>query len=308
MRHALLRISLMTAILLGAFFVMLIEVPDSAEAAQVTAQIALDNPEQKADVGPGQSGIVTFTGMVSVAMIGPGQNVQLIEVTLQASAGWPATVSPSSIKFAATETGSAQPFTVVVRVPNFTSFTQSGEVSVTGRARTIPGALSFNIPPTDGIISINPYYQVSVICDEPYSEISPGDKFMYQLKIRNEGNSRDRIRVKIDEDAQEKMTNDGWVVSLGTPMISIEEGKEDIIPISVTGSSEWTLYQNHISTIKVIVKSETSVLQGASPESYEYTLFMRERSIFIPGFEPILVVMALAVVTIAARKVAGRRG
>ncbi len=295
---------------MGAFFVMLIGIPDPAEAAQVTGQITLDKSEQRADVGPGDSGIVMFTGMVSVAIVGPGMCVPSIEVMLTADANeWPATIDPHRITFNTAQMGTAQSFEAAVRVPNFTSFTYNSNVTITGRARALPGTVTYNLLRARGNISIDPYFKLSVSCDEPYYEITPGDKFMHQLIIRNEGNTRDRIRIKIDEDSLDKLTKAGRVVSLGTPMVSIEEGKEDIVPVSLTGSSNWETHQDdRLYKIKIIVRSETSVLQGAFPESHEYTLYCMERGSGMPGFDPIFALMALAVVTIAIKRVAARCG
>lgn len=307
MRYELIRISMMTAIIVGAFLFIMVELPDSAEAAQVTAQLSLDNAEQKASVGPGETGVVRFTGTVKVEMIGPGQSVQMIQVTLTASAGWPATVTPSSITFLASQTGQAHPFEVVVRVPNFTSFTQNGEVIIGGSVQTLPGApVRYNIPETKGIISINPYFLVRVQCDEPYMEISPGDQFMYQLKIRNDGNTPDNINIKIDEESFKKLSGDHWVVTLSTNTIMVQEGKTENIPVSISAPEDWTLYRNRVTSIKITVRSETSLKQG-SPETHDYMLWVRDKGIYIPGYDPILIVLSLAIVVIGAKIIAGRR-
>ncbi|MDP6154928.1 MAG: choice-of-anchor T family protein [Candidatus Thermoplasmatota archaeon] len=300
MRDTQIKLLLMSFVLIGAFFIGMVEVPGEAEAAQPVATIALDNPEQTAKVGPGENGIVTFSGVVSVQMIGPGSNVQLIVVKLTAESPWVTSITPSTLTFEA-QNPSPLPFTVVVKVPNFQSFTTQGNVQVSGTVNTIPGALLSNIAPAGGIITIEPYYQLRVSCTEPYIEISPGDPIIFAVTVKNEGNSQDRISLDIPN--QEALTDDEWVISLGTRTMMLEEKKEQVIKFSVTPPQDWTLYRNRVTRIELVVKSDTSIqAQSAMPETQYFDFFVRDKGMYIPGFEPMFALLALVIVAAAFKK------
>jgi len=299
MKNLPIRLLMMSLVLVGALIVIMIGLSDEAEAAQPVATITLDTGEQTAKVGPGETGIVRFTGQVEVQMIGPGSNVQLIVVTLTADAGWPTSISPTTISFNA-QALTPKNFEVIVKVPNFTSFQSSGNVIISGTVGAKPGALTYKIPETKGIITINPYFMVTVSCEEPYIEISPGDPLLFSMKIKNDGNTKDRI--KIDVSNIDDLAKEEWVVTLGTRSVFIDESKEDIVKIAVTSPQDWTLYRNRVTKVDVIVKSETSTTTGAQPEVQNYEFFVRDKGIYIPGFEPIFALMALVIVAIAMRK------
>jgi len=293
---------LMSIILIGAFLVVMVEIPGEAEAAQPIATIALDDPEQTAKVGPGQDGIVTFTGTVGVQMVGPGANVQLIVVKLTAESPWVTSISPSTIVFQAQNLNEEKIFTVVVKVPNFESFSTQGNVQISGTVNTVPGVLLSTIAPTGGIITIEPYYQLRVSCPEPYIEISPGDPLLFSVTIKNEGNSQDRIQIDIPN--QKELTDEEWVVSLGTRTMMLEEKKEQVIKLSITPPMDWTLYRNRVTNVKLEVKSITSTQgQSAMVETQYFDFYVRDKGIYIPGFEPLFALMALVIVAVAMRKI-----
>lgn len=295
---------LLFGIILGAGILLLTEfVSEEAEASQAIASIKLDVTEQEAEVGPGKTGIVRFPGTVEASMVGAGANTQTIVVNLQASCGWATTISPTTIYFTAQQAGTAKLFEAVVRVPNFSSFATQGELVISGTIKTIPGVpAQYTIPETKGIITIKPYYMVGVSCDEPYVEISPGDPIIYKLKIRNDGNTQERMKISIPEDNMDKLADEEWVVSMGARNIMLKEGKEDIITISVTSPQDWTLYRNRVTQIKVEITAENSMDVGQSPEVQEYYLFIRDKGIYIPGFEPLFTLMALVCVVAFMRR------
>jgi len=306
MRHELIRTFLMTIVIMGGLIGIMAEMPEEAEAAQPVASIILDTTEETAHVGPGETGIVTFTGTVDVDMIGPGQSVQLIVVTLEAEAGWPATVSPATLYFTAQQTGQAKPFSVAVKVPNFTSFTMSGQVVISGSVRTMPGTpVSYKASPATGIITIKPYFMLTVSCEKPYIEINPGDPLNFKLRIKNDGNTKDRVRMEIKN--MDELADNEWVVTLGTRSMFLEENKEDVVNIAVTSPQDWTLYRNRVSKVDITVKSETSLEHGTTPETQEYTFFIRDKGLYIPGFEPMFAIMALVIVAIAMKKTVAKR-
>ena len=299
MRKIMIRMLLMNFIVLGALFLVMVKLPGEAEAATSVATINLDDAEQTANVGPGQSGIVKFSGSVTAQLVGPGQSVQMIVVNLASQCTWPSTISPSTLHFPA-GSSEAKPFEVVVRVPNFTPFSQPGEVFVTGQSYTVPGTpLYHDVQGTTGIISILPYYQLGISCEKPYIEISPGDPLVFSLKVQNQGNSLDEITIDVTNMGD--LAKEEWVVTLGRTTMSLDVNKEEVVKISIGSPEDWTLYRNRVTKVDVTVASATSLESGANPESQKYALFIRDKGIYIPGFEPIFALLALAIVAVAMR-------
>ena len=301
MKNLHIRLLMMSLVLVGAFIVIMIGLSDEADAAQPVATVKLDTAEQTAKVGPGDTGIVRFTGTVDVLMIGPGSNVQMIVVTLSADSGWATTITPTVMSFNA-QALTQKIFEVIVKVPNFTSFQTVGSLSITGTVGAKPGAVTYKVPETKGIITIAPYFMVTVSCEEPYIEISPGDPLLFSMKIKNEGNTKDRLNIDITND--DELAKAEWVVTLGTRTLFIDESKEDVVKVAVTSPQDWTLYRNRVTKVDVIVKSITSTSSGsgAAPESQEYAFFIRDKGIYIPGFEPLFALMALVIVAAAMKK------
>jgi len=298
------RTLLITIVIMGGILGIMAKMPEEAEAAQPVASIKLDTNEEIARVGPGETGIVIFTGLVDVNMIGPGQSVQMIVVTLEADAGWPATVSPSTLYFEASQMGQSKAFSVTVKVPNFTSFAMSGKLTVSGTVRTMPGAPMYSTAsPAMGIITIKPYFMLTVSCEKPYIEVNPADALNFKLRIKNDGNTKDRITMEITNMDDLR----GWVVTLGTRSLFLEENKEDVINIAITTTQDWTLYRNRVTKVDITVKSVTSLDHSSQPETQYYTFFIRDKGIYVPGFEPMFAIMALAIVAIAMKRTVGKR-
>jgi len=238
---------------------------EDASAAQVTGTIALDQDVVTAHVGPGEDGIVEFTGTVTVDSIGPGENVQTIEVSLTASSDWPATITPSSMMCSASQVGTPMPFEVTVRVPNFADATTVGEVVVNGRIRTVPGALYHNLAPATGVIEIAPYAILYVRCDEPVREARSGDTAAFTLDVKNDGNYYANVSTELEDD--EDWMFRGWNIDFPINDISLDIGASETIWVraSVPGNADDQTY--------ALIFRFTS-LSGNDTDDESYKLFI----------------------------------
>ena len=201
---------------------------EGARAAQPTATISLDQTEQEAKVGPGEDGIVKFTGKVEAQMIGPGSNVQIIIVTLDADAVWPTSISPTTMSITAEDSGPTN-FEVIVRVPNYTSASISEELIVGGTVQTKPGGMTYRIAPVQGIITIKPYTMISLSSEEPYQEGTRDESLVYDLGIKNDGNCPTQVDINISD--YEGLEDKGWQINIPTEEITIAEGGYETVRI-----------------------------------------------------------------------------
>jgi len=246
------------------FLTLIAFVSDSSQAARPVATITLDQSEQEAKVSPGETGIVRFTGQVEAQMIGPGSNFQMIVVSLYAECIWPASISPTSMSFTA-QNLTPKNFEVIVKVPNFTSASITEELTVGGTVKTVPGVLSYSIPPTKGIINISPYSILNLSSDDPDKEALQGESLLYMLNIKNNGNSNAQVAVEIDD--YMGLTDKGWIIRGPSEDFLIDEGKEDTVEIHVIVPNRASL-----RTYQFVVNATSDAGPNAT-DFTEYTFF-----------------------------------
>lgn len=279
-------------------------IPKESDAIlQTVATISLDQSSQTAQVAPGQQGIVTFTGTVTVDMT-IDSTVQKVLVSLTGSSGgWATTVTPSTLAFSRQVT--SQTFSVSVKVPPGTSYSVTQELIVGGTCRNVPG-LAYNVDETKAMINVKQFYKFSVECSKPFLEVAPGDQFVFQLKIRNMGNYQDTLRISQDPITEKKLVDMGWAVMLSQTDIILDEGMDQVVKISVTPPKEWNVWKNEITTIKVKIYSFQALGLGEIPVETTYPMYVRERGASAPGFEFELMAFALVFVAMMIVGVAGR--
>jgi hypothetical protein len=285
---------LILLVLFGSMFIYIPKEEDKVEAVGSPAiRIELAQTKQTAYVAPGQDGVVTFTGQVT-ATIPWSPNVQYLVVTLQADAGgWPVSVPPSLTFNRAITT---QGFTLSVQVPVETSQKTQGQLSISGRWRYSPGTLGGTVDPATAIIVIKQYYQFSVGCDKPYVQVGPGSSLGFKIRLINEGNAADRLRVEITN--LDRLANKGWTIQLSQDKFSVPEKQEKVLTVSVTTPVEWNIWKNDVDTIRLRIVSAQAESLGDISDIADYSLYIRQRGFSIPGYEPVLAVMALTLMAV----------
>ncbi len=287
-------IFLVMVLMLGSLFVYLPKEKDEADAVGAPAvRIELAQTKQTAYVAPGQDGIVTFTGQVT-ATIPWSPNIQYLVVTLMADAGgWAVSVPPSLIFSKAQK---QQSFTLSVQVPVETSQKTQGQLSVSGKWRYSPGSLGGSIDPATAIIVVKQYYQFSIGCEKPYVQVGPGSSLGFQIRLINEGNSADRLRVEITN--LDKLADMGWTIQLSQDKFSVPEKQEKVLTVSVTTPVEWNVWKNKVDTIRLRIVSAQAESLGDISDIADYSLYIRQRGFSIPGFEPVLAMMSLIIIAV----------
>ncbi len=291
MKLRILKMGIMIGIMLSILVLTLIQIPEESEAATVLpiATIALDQPTQVADVSPGALGTVEFSGTVSCEMNSATSAI----VSLTATDTWgTATVTPSAIQFTNTDS-SDKVFRVSVKAPLYTSRNTVGQVIVSGKVVMYPTTLVGTVSPREGVIGridIEPYFKFQLRAIKKYQEIGPGQTVAYNLHIINQGNIRDTFQISIDN--EDKLTEQGFVVTISERQVDIEELEEKKITISINTPIEWNVWKNKVSGIKVSVFSQLYFEETGTPLSQIEIFKVRERGMSTPGFDPILVILA----------------
>ncbi len=194
------------------------------------ASLSLDSSEEEASVGPGEPGMVRFTGVLTCNISGIGQNTQTINVQLSAKAGeWPVSVT-NDIEIEPDDEKTV-PIEAIVRVPNFTSSTETGKLVISGVATLDPGGQTYQIEPVEGEIIINPYYLLSLNCLEPYLEADGGETVFFRLTVTNNGNIDTTVLISIYN--EDKLNERGFEIELSDEEVFIIEGGMADIQITV---------------------------------------------------------------------------
>ncbi|MBN1389948.1 MAG: hypothetical protein JXA22_04830 [Candidatus Thermoplasmatota archaeon] len=287
-------IFLVMLLMLGSIFIYLPKENDEVEAIGAPAiTITITQPRVTAYVAPGQDGIVTFTGKVE-AMIPWDPSVQYLIVQLTADAGgWPASNPPALIFNKATK---LRDFTLSVQVPVETSKKTQQSLSLTGRWNYSPGITGGTIAASTAIISVEQYYQFSVGCEKPYVQVSPGSSLGFRLRLINEGNAGDRLRVEVKN--LKELADQGWTVQLSQDKFAVPEKQEKVLTVSVTTPVKWNVWKNAVTTIQLRIISAQAESLGQASDIADYSIYVRQKGVSIPGFEPGLAIIALAMISV----------
>mgnify|MGYP006293004425 FL=1 len=262
---------------------------DAVGAAAITINLA--QKKQTALVAPGQEGIVTFTGEVT-AQIPWSPSIQYCIVYMQANAGgWVVSLPPPLIFSKQTRTNN---FAMTVQVPPETSYFTQGQLEVTATWRYSPGRLTGTVPPTSAIIKVNQYYQFSVGCEKPYVEVAPGNSLGFRVSLFNEGNGNDKLRMEITN--LKDLADEGWTVQLSQDKFQVPEKQERVLTVSVTTPVKWHPWMNKVTTINLKTVSSQAESLGQPSDISTYSMYVRQRGVAIPGFEPTFAIIALALI------------
>ncbi len=272
-------------------------VPHEADAGiRTVVTVSLTPASQEADVSPGSSGVVIFSGTVEV------QSGERTVVNLQATAQiGTAVVSPSSAVVPAG--GGSFPISVSVREPPETSYTLTDKVTVGGTWQS--GALAGPVSETSAQVVIKQFFRMTISTQSPYVEVKPGSQVYFDILIENNGNGRDTFTVEIDPDNLKELTAKDWAVQVGTPKVTIDEKAKKHVTIIATTPQKTTPWKNSIDRIVVVVKSENAQNVGQNVKE-TYNLYVRQHGFHIPGFEPAFALLALAMVAALMKKKAIR--
>ena len=205
------------------------------------------------------------------------------------------TLSPSTLIFMKQDR-QAKTFQATVKVPPETPYGQDGQLTISGRWRYIPGALAGPVEPVQGTIAIKQFYRFTLTVKKPYVQVKPGSTLNFDVKIKNDGNGPDVMTLKILN--YQDLTKKEWVVQMGNPRIRVQSNQEEVVTISIATEQRWDIWVNDVTTIKVELISVQAQEQGALALPLDYALFVRERGVATPGFDPMFFIFILGTLAI----------
>ncbi|UCE36956.1 MAG: hypothetical protein JSW00_15890 [Thermoplasmata archaeon] len=285
-----LRIGLVIFMLLPSM--MFFVVPEPAEADIITQVEIIINPPatKEVDVSPGSTGVVSFTGTVSLTNINTA--IPLM-VSLSASVpGAAASLSPAGMIFQGAG-DTEQQFVLDVTVPLLT-VRQPIKFRVDGTWNQ--GATSGQCIPGEGQVIVTQFQRLTIFSEMPLIETGPGTQAVFSIRVENTGNFEDEIRWEIVN--LEKFSDKGWTIPL-LPKTTIPRLEPKIFSLPITLPHDWTIWTDKVETVQLRVISTSSPDESVFEE---YPIFIRVRGIYIPGFEPVFAVLALAFMAVIVKR------
>jgi hypothetical protein len=232
-----------------------------------------------------QLGAVTFGGNATVEKI---RNIERVSVTLTAivNTGWPVVLSPSTIAYINPGT---QRFMVTVIVPPSTSSLLTGNVIVSGSAKA-PG-LSPIVAQASAVVTVSQYFDLTIEAESPLRQVKPGELTYNVINVYNDGNGQDTFELEIENN--ENLVKNQFTVLLGSTDITVQQEEYQVVRVTVQTPQQWTLYTKDM--VAVIVKVTSSEARAKNVlYSKTYPLYLYMKGYYIPGFDPFLVVLAMA--------------
>ena len=271
---------------------MFIFIPKTAEADLITQVEIIINPPatREVDVSPGSTGVVSFSGTVSVTYINTA--VPLM-VSLSASVpGAPASLSPAGMIFQGTGDNERQ-FVLDVTVPQLT-LRQSIKFRVDGTWNQ--GGTSGQCIPGEGQVQVLQFQRLTVYSELPLIETGPGTQAVFSIRVENTGNFEDEVRWEYIN--LEKFSDKGWTIPL-LPKTTVPRLEPKVFSLPITLPHDWTIWIDKVETIQIRVISTSSAGESVFED---YPIFVRVRGIYIPGFEPAFALMAIAFIAVVIKR------
>ncbi|MCU0799505.1 MAG: hypothetical protein MUC62_07525 [Candidatus Thermoplasmatota archaeon] len=279
--------------------------PDGAEAVgEMSVTAFFDRNSVDAHVDPERGGFVTFTGyVVPLFPFEVDGQYAIIRLTAEAG-GWETTDIPV---LTATKVTNELMFSVSVLVPPETR-ASGGDITqtltVSGTWSYEPESRSGQVEPVEGFIVIRQYYMYRLSLDRSYVQVSPGTEFDIEIRIENQGNGDDE--VEIDIEGREVLEEEGWTFQMNRTLFRLPYNGKVRMGMTITTPKDWSPWVNEVRIFRFIVVSSQAV---GTPELELYevagvSMFVRTQGISVPGFEPVIALIALAA---GAALFAGRR-
>jgi hypothetical protein len=275
----------------------IIPVGQAAEASSIDVKLSLETQSKTAQVAPGDSGIATFNGSVTVKLPdGYNNPAAFINVTLYAEDSWNSCIlEPEFIIF---HNSGEKRFCVKVFVPINESRYATGRVTVMGTWEMDPGGFYGKVRPSggvDGRINVAQFYNVSLSSPKPIIEVKPGEVFEFELIIKNEGNGLDMFTVDIinERELNEKCTT----LLLSKRNSQIPSNHTETVKIKVFTGEQMDILGEH--DIKVSVCSEKGLNEGVEPQVFTFTLKVPEKYLLnTTDFSFLIVVIIIIIIAI----------
>jgi hypothetical protein len=274
---------ILATLMLGTTLLMFTPAADAQ--AVVAYSISFTDGQVNLDVRPGASGV----GCTEMLVSNEGQAAIDVDVSIS---GGGVTISPGAVSVTL---GSGGSITVPVCA---LALTQSSykNVQVTALASGRESNTQLNsVNKNAGFaVIIEQYARLSVQAAQPFQRIGPGKEFFLTFIAVNNGNYQDTIAVEVIN--LKDLEESGFVVALAAQQYLIDAQGEQPVQVSISTPRGTVIgWSNEYHTI---IMQVATTLQGET-EARSVTATLWVRGVFLPGFDPLFTIFALAIVASA---------
>lgn len=274
---------ILATLMLGTTLLMF--TPAAEAQAVVAYSISFTDGQVNLDVRPGASGV----GCTEMVVSNEGQAAIDVDVSIS---GGGVTISPGAVSVTL---GSGGSITVPVCA---LALTQSSykNVQVTALASGRESNTQLNsVNKNAGFaVIIEQYARLSVQAAQPFQRIGPGKEFFLTFIAVNNGNYQDTIAVEVLN--LKDLEESGFVIALAAQQYLIDAQGEQPVQVSVSTPRGTVIgWSNEYHTV---IMQVATTLQGET-EARSVTATLWVRGVFLPGFDPLFTIFALAIVASA---------
>jgi len=274
---------ILATLMLGTTLLMF--TPAAEAQAVVAYSISFTDGQVNLDVRPGASGV----GCTEMVVSNEGQAAIDVDVSIS---GGGVTISPGAVSVTL---GSGGSITVPVCA---LALTQSSykNVQVTALASGRESNTQLNsVNKNAGFaVIIEQYARLSVQAAQPFQRVGPGKEFFLTFIAVNNGNYQDTIAVEVLN--LKDLEESGFVIALAAQQYLIDAQGEQPVQVSVSTPRGTVIgWSNEYHTI---IMQVATTLQGET-EARSVTATLWVRGVFLPGFDPLFTIFALAIVASA---------
>jgi len=274
---------ILATLMLGTTLLMF--TPTADAQAVVAYSISFTDGQVNLDVRPGASGV----GCTEMLVSNEGQAAIDVDVSIS---GGGVTISPGAVSVTL---GSGGSITVPVCA---LALTQSSykNVQVTALASGRESNTQLNsVNKNAGFaVIIEQYARLSVQAAQPFQRVGPGKEFFLTFIAVNNGNYQDTIAVEVLN--LKDLEDSGFVIALAAQQYLIDAQGEQPVQVSISTPRGTVIgWSNEYHTI---IMQVATTLQGET-EARSVTATLWIRGVFLPGFDPLFTIFALAIVASA---------
>ena len=274
---------ILATLMLGTTLLMF--TPAAEAQAVVAYSISFTDGQVNLDVRPGASGV----GCTEMVVSNEGQAAIDVDVSIS---GGGVTISPGAVSVTL---GSGGSITVPICALALTqSSYKNVQVTAIAQGRESNSQLNQVNKNAGFAVIIEQYARLSVQAAQPFQRIGPGKEFFLTFTAVNNGNYQDTVAVDILnlKDLEEA----GFVVALAAQQYLIDAQGEQPVQVSVSTPRGTVIgWSNEYHTV---IMQVATTLQGET-EARSVTATLWVRGVFLPGFDPLFTIFALAIVASA---------
>ncbi len=274
---------ILATLMLGTTLLMF--TPAAEAQAVVAYSISFTDGQVNLDVRPGASGV----GCTEMVVSNEGQAAIDVDVSIS---GGGVTISPGAVSVTL---GSGGSITVPVCALALTqSSYKNVQVTAIAQGRESNSQLNQVNKNAGFAVIIEQYARLSVQAAQPFQRVGPGKEFFLTFTAVNNGNYQDTIAVEVLN--LKDLEESGFVIALAAQQYLIDAQGEQPVQVSISTPRGTVIgWSNEYHTV---IMQVATTLQGET-EARSVTATLWVRGVFLPGFDPLFTIFALAIVASA---------